>query len=135
MGDYAMKKLVFALAAVSLAVGSGAQAATPGVSKGEARLAKMLEGRVAGEPESCISGYRSNRLEVIDETAVVYDAGSTIWVARPTDPRSLDDRDVLVIERFGGQLCAQDVIRTIDSSTGITTGIVFLEDFVPYRKG
>ena len=130
-----MKKLVLAIAAASLAVGGGAQAAAPDLSKGEARLAKMLEGRVAGEPESCISAYTSSRLEVIDETALVYDAGNTIWVARPKDPRSLDRHDVLVIDRFSSQLCAQDVVRTVDSSTGITTGVVFLGDFVPYRKG
>ena len=89
---------------------------------------------MAGEPESCISAYTSSRLKVIDRTALVYDAGGTIWVARPKDPRSLDDMDVLVIDRLGGQLCAQDMIRTVDRSTGMMTGAVFLEEFVPYRK-
>jgi hypothetical protein len=100
----------------------------------EARLAKLLEGRVPGKPESCITALSDNRLQFYDRTAVVYDAGDTIWVSRPTDPRSLDTRDVVVIRRTGSQLCKQDIIRTVDRTSGITTGVVFLENFVPYRR-
>ena len=102
-------------------------------AEGEARLAKMLQGKTAGEPQSCIPAMLNNRLTVIDETAVVYDAGNTIYVARPETPRSLDSSDVLVVERTGGQLCSHDIIRTVDRSLGFTTGAVFLSDFVPYR--
>src|SRR5690606_9281200 len=100
----------------------------------EARLAKLLEGRVPGKPESCITALSDSRLQFYDRTAVVYDAGDTIWVSRPTDPRSLATRDVVVIGRTGSQLCKQDIIRTVDRTSGITTGVVFLEDFVPYRR-
>jgi hypothetical protein len=103
-------------------------------TEGEARLAAMLEGRTAGEPRSCISASVDSRLTIIDRTAVVYDAGRTIYVARPENPRSLDRHDVLVINRFGSQLCKQDVIRTVDRTLGFTTGAVFLGDFVPYTR-
>lgn len=120
------------LAVVAL---SGCATSPMGTSaeRSEARLAEMLAGRTAGEPQSCISGFADNRITVIDETAVVYDAGDTIYVARPDNPRSLDSQDVLVIERTGGQLCKQDFVRTVDRTLGFTTGIVFLGDFVPYR--
>lgn len=120
------------LAAVAL---SGCATSTIGASaeRGEARLAEMLAGRTAGEPQSCISAFADNRLTVIDETAVVYDAGDAIYVAKPDNPRSLDTQDVLVIERTGGQLCKQDFVRTVDRTLGFTTGVVFLGDFVPYR--
>ncbi|AKM11693.1 hypothetical protein AB433_09105 [Croceicoccus naphthovorans] len=112
---------------------SGCATSTIGASaeRGEARLAEMLAGRTAGEPQSCISAFADNRLTVIDETAVVYNAGDTIYVARPDN--SLDTQDVLVIERTGGQLCKQDFVRTVDRTLGFTTGVVFLGDFVPYR--
>src|SRR3546814_3331369 len=42
------------------------------MTKGEQRLAKLLEGRVAGEPKSCISNYPTSRMEVIDKTAYVF---------------------------------------------------------------
>lgn len=130
-----MKNILFACAAMAIAFPAAAHATDESaVSKGEARLAKMLEGRVAGKPQSCISATLSNRLQIIDETAMVYDAGKTIYVARPENPRSLDADDVLVIKRTGSQLCKQDIIRTVDRSFGFTTGVVFLGDFVPYTK-
>lgn len=124
-----------ALAATTLALASGC-ATTDGAGgdlEGEARLAEMIQGKTAGEAQSCIPATISSRLTIIDETAVVYDAGDTIYVARPDNPESLDDSDVLVIERTGGQLCKQDIVRTIDRTQGYPTGAVFLGDWIPYR--
>ena len=130
-----MKNILLACAMASLAISTTASAADDTApSKGEARLTKMLEGRVAGKPQSCIPAMLSDRLKIIDKTAVVYDAGKTIYVARPQDPQSLDTDDILVIKRFGSQLCKQDIIHTIDRVSGFMTGVVFLGDFVPYTK-
>jgi len=133
-----MKKFLFALTAASLVFGTGAQAKTEGpnpiAEKGEAKLAKMLEGRVAGKPMTCIPEQDSNRLQVIDQTAVVYDGGNTVYVARPRDPRSLNANDILIIDRRTSQLCSQDVIKTVDRTSGFMTGIIFLNDFTPYTR-
>ena len=131
-----MKTLAMILAGAALALtgGTAATAKTTLAEKGEAKLARMLEGRVAGEPVQCISALRSNRIQVIEHVGVVYDAGDTIYVARPTDPRQLGRFDVPVIDRFGSQLCSFDVRLTIDRSHGHITGPVFLNDFVPYTK-
>lgn len=129
-----MKKTFFALATTLLAATGCAHGVGSNADDGEARLSSMLEGRVAGEPRSCIPALADRRLQVIDETAVVYDAGETIYVARPTDPQSLDTSDVLVIERSGSQLCKQDVVRTVDRHSGFLTGLIFLSDFVPYTR-
>lgn len=129
-----MKKLTTAIAVAAMALTASAVQAETTAEKGEKRLAKMLEGRVAGEPRNCITSFRSNDIQVIDETAVVYDAGRTIWVARPRDPKMLDKFDALVINRHGSQFCARDTMRTIDPTSGFTTGVVFLEDFVPYTR-
>lgn len=130
-----MKTFGIILAGAALAL-SGASAATAETltERGEAKLARMLEGRTPGEPVSCISAMRSNKLEVIEHVGIVYDAGDTVYVARPSDPRQLGRNDVVVIQRFGGQLCDTDVIRTIDRYQGYTTGAVFLDKFVPYTK-
>ncbi|HEY1125380.1 MAG TPA: hypothetical protein VGE65_07080 [Sphingobium sp.] len=131
-----MKTAKFALAIAALTAAISASAATNEPNaKGEARLAKMIAGRTAGQPVSCIpSQLDSQHLQVIEGTALVYDAGSTIYVARPDDPNSLSSNDILVINRFGSQLCKQDVIRTVDRYSGFMTGVVFLGDFVPYKK-
>jgi hypothetical protein len=102
--------------------------------KNEVRLEKMLEGRMAGEPVSCIPMLQSSRLEVIDGVALVYDSGDTLYVGRPTDPTMLGHDDIVVIDRFGGQLCNTDIVRTIDRHGGFMTGVVFLKKFVPYKK-
>lgn len=111
-----------------------AQSAGSRAEKNEARLAEMLQERVAGEPVSCIVTNRSNKLQVIEEVALVYDAGDVVYVARPTDPEVLGRDDVVVINRFGGQLCNTDIIRTVDRTGGFHTGVLFLEKWIPYRK-
>jgi hypothetical protein len=132
---------LFALLAAGAALALTAGAATAGPvsasyrAKGEARLARLLDGRTAGEPVSCITTLRSNKLEVIDGVALVYDAGRTIWVARPTDPSMLGPHDAVVMERFSpSRLCTDEQIHTIDRYDHYRTGVVFLQDFVPYTK-
>lgn len=130
-----MKNLfVIAAAGAALAVGATAAQAETRQERAEARLAEMIEGRVAGEPQTCVTSFRSNGIEVIPYVGIVYDAGDTIYVARATRPERLRSTDVPVIERFGSQLCRNDVMRTIDRYSGFTTGALFLEDFVPYTK-
>lgn len=132
-----MRNTLLALAAVGLAISAPlapALAKQTVAERGEAKLAKMLEGRVAGEPVKCISAFNSHNIEVIDETALVYRTGSTVYVARPTNPKMLGRNDILVTERIGSQLCSNDTMRTVDQSDGFFTGVVFLSDFVPYTK-
>ena len=132
-----MKTFPLILAGAALALSGGAVSAkSTHAEESEAKLARMLEGRVAGEPQHCISAFDSNRIEVIEHLGVVYDNGDTIWVARAKDPRVLGHWDVPIFERYSSQLCVTDVIRTVDRSSGYFTGALFLEDFVPYtRKG
>jgi len=129
-----MKTFASVLAATAmLASAAGASAATS-AEKGEAELARLIDGRTAGEPVNCISALNSSRIRIIEHVGVVYDAGKTIYVARSDDPKALGPWDVPVFQRFGSQLCTNDVIRTVDRSTGMQTGVVFLDDFVPYTK-
>jgi hypothetical protein len=110
------------------------EAAAP-MTKGEVRLAKLLEGRVAGEPTRCIRAFPSQRMTTIEGTAYVYGSGNTIWVQRTRNPEAISDTDTLVINRYSGlQLCSLDFARTIDRYNGFFTGAVFFEDFVPYSR-
>ncbi len=117
----------------SLAIAAPA-AAKP--QNGEERLARALEGRVAGEPKDCINlrDIRSSR--IIEDTAIVYEGpGNTLWVNRPrAGADTLDSWDVLVTNTHSSQLCRVDVVRLYDTTARMQTGFVFLGDFVPYRK-
>ena len=129
-----MKTIATLIAGTALALmGSAALAKGP---SGEERLATMLEGRVAGQPAACINDMHASKdVQVLDRVGLVYKAGNTIWVARATDPESIRDRDVLVVDRFSGQLCRTDHMRMIDRFDGSLRSVVFLDGFVPYRRG
>jgi hypothetical protein len=117
-----------------LLLASGAVAAAPPVEP-EVKLARILEGRVAGEPVKCIQLRNIRSSTIIDDTAIVYDAGSTIYVNRPRGGReSLDQWDVLVTKLHSSELCSIDIVNLYDSSSRMQTGFVSLGEFVPYRK-
>ena len=124
---------IVALAALAAALVAGPSVAAERLT-GEAKLAKMLEGRVAGEPKSCINTFVNRDSTVIDDTAVVYGRGRTIWVNRTAHPQDLDDSDAMLVRMYGSQLCRQDIVTTFDTSTGMYTGNVFLTEFVPYTR-
>jgi hypothetical protein len=127
-----MSVLVSAIAALAL---TGAADARPRQT-GEAQLAKLLQGRVAGKPTSCIRTWPSSAMTIIDETAIVFGRGDTIYVNRTEFPDSIDDTDALVIRKFGNasELCRTDVVTTVDSRSHFYTGNVMLADFIPYRR-
>jgi hypothetical protein len=129
-----MRTSALVLAAFAAAATVAAPAAARPRLTGEQELAKLIDGRVAGKPTSCISTFARGNLRVLDGTALVYDAGKTIWVNRPDNARSLDEDDILVTHSFGSQLCRLDMVRTVDRSGYFPTGFISLGDFVPYRK-
>ncbi|MGB3805563.1 MAG: hypothetical protein WA936_00020 [Erythrobacter sp.] len=122
-------------AASPIAAQDADDAETAAMTEGEERLAEMLEGRVAGEPQNCIRQLPTERMTTIDGTAYVYGRGNTIYVQRTRNPEDIDRRDALVTRRFSGsQICRQDIVTKVDPVLGFFTGAVFFEDFVPYTR-
>jgi len=102
---------------------------------GEEQLAKLLEGRVAGEPVNCISLPNVQSSRVIDKTAIIYGSGSTIYVQRPrTGAASLDSDDILVTQLTTSQLCSIDTVQLRDRNGLFWRGFVGLDKFVPYTR-
>lgn len=108
------------------------------MSKGEAELAKLLEGREAGEPQRCIRTVPSIPMRTISGTAYVFGRGSTLYVQRTTRPQDIQERFALTLLKqdstSGVQMCRSDVVNTRDRALGITLGTVIFEDFVPYTQ-
>jgi len=120
------------LIAASLLIGGAAQA-KPGDR--EAELARALEGRVAGAPVHCIDLHRVRSSRIITDTAIIYDAGRVLYVNRPENGADeLNQRDTLVTRTPSTRLCNIDTVTMIDPHTRVTTGLVFLGEFVPYRR-
>ncbi|MBH5321142.1 hypothetical protein [Aurantiacibacter sediminis] len=98
-------------------------------------FAELVEDRErSGEAQTCISIFNSNRLQVVEHVGLAYRRGDTLWVARTTEPDAIGPWDVPIIERYGSQLCRNDVTRLIDRSSGVFSGVVFFEDWVPYTE-
>ncbi|GAA4642740.1 hypothetical protein GCM10023115_07290 [Pontixanthobacter gangjinensis] len=136
-----MRKLtiIAAAAAMLAAPALGAQeqnsGEVAGQTRGEIKLAEMLEGRIAGEPQSCIRMMPSTDLTVIDGTALVYKSGRTLYVNVTDNPASIDEDDTMVRRTsFASRLCNTDIITKIDRFHGGYTGNVNLGLFIPYRK-
>ncbi len=129
-----MRHLIPAVLAVAALAAAPAASAREKLAP-EAKLAKLLEGRVAGEPEDCISLSQARSSQVIDGTAIVYRVGSTLWVNRPeSGAASLDDDDILVTRLITDRLCSIDTVELRDRSSHFYSGFVSLGEFVPYRR-
>jgi hypothetical protein len=90
---------------------------------------------VLGEPQNCIRTIGSRPFTRIDDTALVYESGDTLWVNYTRNPESIDDDDVMVIDKFTAtRLCRTDQITLRDRLSGFFNGILILDDFVPYTK-
>ena len=126
-----MRKLITLLAG-TLMLGGVAEAKRPDP---EAALANALRDRVAGTPVSCIDLHRIRSSRIIDGTAILYVAGSVIYVNRPANgAEELTQWDTMVTRTNTSQLCNVDTVTMVDRTSQSFQGVVFLGDFVPYRR-
>jgi hypothetical protein len=128
-----MKTFAIALATTAALLAAPAMAGKPRMT-GEEKLAKMLEGREAGEAVRCLPMGASDNLKIIDRTALVYGRGKTIWVNRPVNASQLDDDDILFRRSYTAQVCNLDIVQLLDRTSHMFAGSVGLSEFVPYRK-
>jgi hypothetical protein len=104
----------------------------------QAELAKLLAGKVAQRPISCLPHYQSGDMRVIDDETIAYrDGGYRTYVAHMNGPCSGLARggSALVTHQYGSaDLCRGDIARVIDTSGGMTIGSCAFGDFTPYVR-
>lgn len=125
-----MRNLVYILLAASLvAAPAAAVRRTP-----EEQLAKLLDGRVAGKPVSCINlGLTGSDSVKIPGLAMAYRQGSAWYVNRFNDDcKQLRDDTILVTRTPGAQLCRGDSAELVSPPSRIPVGACIFADFVPY---
>ena len=124
---------MIALAAIGL-FSAGAAHAAPAKTPQE-RLAKALEGRVAGKPVDCIQQRQIQSSEIIEKTAIIYRVGQTLYVNKPESGANfLDRNDILVTDTHTPQLCSIDIVRLVDQGSRFQSGTLGLGKFIPYTK-
>ena len=99
-------------------------------------LARYLDGRVAGQPQSCLSTFRTQDMVVVDERTILYRDGSNrVWRNEMNGPCSGLGRPgtAIVTRQFGGSgPCRGEIAQIVDTSAGFTVGSCSFGDFVPY---
>lgn len=102
----------------------------------EAELARELEGRVAGAPQSCVSVTPSEALTIVSADTLVLRRAGTIWVNRlHGDCPGLRPLHTLIVQPgLSGQYCRNDRVRAIEPGSSIAGPICPLGDFTPYRR-
>ena len=127
---------VLSLFAACAPAGSAANADQPPelTAKQQKKLDKLLAGRVAGKPVSCISQSRTLDFTAVSDDVLVYDAGRTVYVNRPYGGCPGVVNYTLVTRTSGTQLCTGDIATVQDLQFSGLRGSCSFGEFVPYRK-
>ncbi|MEG3176319.1 hypothetical protein U1872_08770 [Sphingomonas sp. RB3P16] len=99
-------------------------------------LAKALAGRAPGAPVTCLSSARSNSPQIMSDSVLLYRDGPRLWRNDLPDAcPGLDPDAIIVTEVYGGQLCRNDQIYTLQRGGGGIPGPrCRLGSFVPWDK-
>jgi hypothetical protein len=134
-----MRTLVFALATAAFVAGCTTSPPQPRSAASEQQLQRLLAGKAAGQPRTCLPSYRtSSDMVIIDDNTVLFrDGGRRVW---RTEMRghcsSLGSGFYTIVTRtFGGQgPCAGEIAQLVDLSSGMVAGSCVWGDFVPYTR-
>jgi len=98
---------------------------------------KLLTGKVAGPPQSCLSSYHNNDMVVIDESTIAFRQGSSLVYINHMQGgcSNLGGNYALVTKQFGSaQLCRGDIAQVVDLTNHFTVGSCVFGDFIPYTR-
>lgn len=118
-------------------IGCMTQPPTPTrTAEAQAELDKLLAGKTAGPPITCLQHYRANDMVRIDDSTVAFKQGSRVYVNHLIGACSnLDSSFYALVTRSNGMgLCRGDIAHVQDVSTGAIVGSCAIGDFVPYTR-
>ena len=95
-----------------------------------------LAGRVAGTPVQCISLDQATSPQIVDAGTILFRRGKTLWRTGPVDAcPGLRRTSILIVERFGSQLCRNDRFQAVEPDQRIPAAPCRFDRFTPYLKG
>lgn len=131
-----MRSLTIALIASALAACTTAPEPMTRSAEAEAQLSKLLAGKTAGRPVSCLQSWQSGNMVVIDDNTVLFrDSPTRVYRNdfRGYGCQNLGSgRYTLVTRSSGPSLCSGDIAQVVDLGSGINLGSCVMGDFVPY---
>ncbi|SEL96953.1 hypothetical protein SAMN05216382_3012 [Sphingomonas palmae] len=127
------------LAAVLLIAGVGLGAGGAALAKRdtpELAYQKLIAGKVAGKPQSCIdTRFRQAQLSAYGDKLIYRVSDKLVYVSQTTGGcERVAQGDALVTRQYQTRTCSGDIATTVQPVPGITTGSCALGDFTPYTK-
>ena len=131
-----LRGMLFVAAAIGL-TGCVTQPPEPRSAQAEAEFQKLIAGKVAGDPISCLQTYRSGDMVRIDNSTVAFKDGRRVYVNHLIGECSGLGSGFYALETRsnGTGLCRGDIARVTDTSTGTIVGACAIGDFTPYTAG
>jgi hypothetical protein len=129
-----MRKMLVIASSFALA-GCATQPPVPTrTAEAQAEFNKLVAGKTAGAPITCLQHYRTNDMVRIDESTVAFKQGRRVYVNHLIGACSnLDSSFYALVTRSNGTgLCRGDIAHVQDVSTGTIVGSCAMGDFVPY---
>lgn len=121
-------------AGLILAAATQAGAAATPTTKSDQRLQKLLAGRVAGAPKTCIRPDFSARPEIFEGAGIVYRDGRTTYLATMAGGcPALRESRTIITRTQAGSICRNDPVRIVEP-TGADFGFCTFSGFTPYTK-
>jgi len=111
--------------------------AAPLAPKQQAQLDRLLGGKVAGPPQSCLPNWQVHDMSVIDDQTIIFrDSPGRVWLQKPQNPCNLLSMGpyALVTRNPTGALCQGDIGQVIDTMSGTNVGSCVMGPFVPYTR-
>ncbi|MEP3224801.1 MAG: hypothetical protein ABJO01_02410 [Parasphingorhabdus sp.] len=135
-----MRKVIFTLPLALMLAAPAALSGTAEVKlseKEQASFDKIVEGRTAGKPVSCISRNDQKNMRVVGDKYLIYSRtrnAKTVYVNQPHGGCRDVDRHTLVTRRFSGNLCRGEIGLVEDFNSGAFVDSCSFSSFVPYTK-
>jgi len=107
-------------------------------AQSQEQFQRLLAGKVAGPPISCMPSIRTSDMTVIDEDTVIFRQGSNrVYVGHMAGGCNMLGQAgyALVTKQVGSTgLCHGDIATVVDTHNGFTVGSCVIGDFVPYSS-
>ena len=124
------------VAAFVIGLGLAAASAPAGQHSPEAqaKLDKLLEGRVPGETKHCIAVEKTNHPIGVDDYTILFRDGPRLWrseISGSFQCGKIDQQSTIFTESGANRICAGDKLVF---ESGSLTGACYLGEFTPYQK-
>ena len=105
-------------------------------TEAQAELNKLIAGKIAGAPLTCLQHYRANDMVRIDDSTVAFKQGTRVYVNHLIGECSnlTSGFYALVTRSNGTGLCRGDMADVRDLSTGMIVGSCAIGDWTPYKR-